>query len=155
MGGWSNIRIDLFQVVSVKGSSMSIPIPQAKGRRLALSVPLSRDVKMYFSKEVFNAQNLNNARITQVFLFHIAMIPFGYDPQVDVGATLQLIVWTLLLVLSNLTFIPGRVAQYSRTQSESAIGLVEWPRTISFMLVVHDLVLSWCCAGILLAVQST
>lgn len=100
-------------------------------------------------------QSLNNSRIIQALVFHLATLPMVYNPIFDVGAWSQMFIWILICLLSQGTVIPGRIAMYNRIHSETAIGLVGYPSFMSFLVCLHDVFLSCCLIAILLAIHST
>lgn len=153
--GWKLIKIDQRRVVSIDGQEANIIVPLVRRQRTPLVRDVWRAVSLYAKHDLFNAQNMSNTRVVQGVVISLISVPFVYDPQFDVGASLQGFAYVLILINSSFQFVPGQIAQYHRMRSEADIGLLTARGVTMLLILFHDLLASSLGCVALFAVHST
>jgi len=153
--GWTPIKIDQRRVVSVNGQPVNIDVPMVKRQRTPLTRNVSHAVSLYVKHDVLNAQNMSNTRTFQGVVVSLLSVPFVYEPQLDVGASLQGFAFVLILINTAFQFVPGQIAQFHRMTSESDIGLLTARGPTIFFVILHDIVASSLGIVIIFAIHST
>jgi len=153
--GWGRIKIDQRVVVHIDGNNTNIAVPRNCPPRSALRKDVCKDFRVYLRHEMFNPNSLNNQRVLQAVFMQFVSLPFSYDPMLDVGCYMQLMLFFFILFGTNGNFVPGRIAQYQRVFSEASIGLITAPGETLLMIQIHDVAFALLGVTVIVAVQST